>query len=70
MIQSNLFQNRKTLHSELGSEDTNRTEEKNSQPVVTIDDLEILAEQLVAAIQILKTYKYPLSLRRGGKHLF
>ena len=45
-------------------------EEKTGQPVVTIDDLEILAEQLVAAIRILKTYKYPLSLRRGGKHLF
>ena len=65
MIQSNLFQNRKTLHPEQGNE-----EEKTAQPVVTIDDLEILAEQLVAAIRILKTYKYPLSLRRGDKHLF
>ena len=65
MIQSNIFQNRKTLHPEQGNE-----VEKTAQPVVTIDDLEILAEQLVAAIRILKTYKYPLSLRRGGKHLF
>ena len=65
MIQSSLFQNRKTLHPEQRNE-----VEKITQPVVTIDDLEILAEQLVAAIRILKTYKYPLSLRRGGKHLF
>ena len=65
MIQSNLFQNRKTLRPEQGNE-----AEKTAQPVVTIDDLEILVEQLVAAIRILKTYKYPLSLRKGGKHLF
>jgi hypothetical protein len=65
MIQSNLFQNRKTLHPDRGNEG-----EKAAQPVVTIDDLEVLAEQLVAAIRILKTYKYPLSVRRGGKYLF
>lgn len=69
MNQSNLFQNRSTLHPEKGDE-AEKSLEINSQPVVTIDDLEALAEKLVAAIQILKTYKYPLSLRRGAKHLF
>lgn len=37
------------------------------QPVVTIDDLEKMAQQLLASIRIFKTYKYPLSLRRGIK---
>ena len=37
------------------------------QPVVTIDDLESLAEQLLTNIRILKTYKYPLGIRRGVK---
>jgi hypothetical protein len=39
----------------------------STQPVITIDDLEVLAVQLLAHIQILKTYKYPLSVRRGVK---
>jgi hypothetical protein len=37
------------------------------QPVVTIDDLEAQAEKLLAGIQILKSYKYPLAVRRGVK---
>ena len=37
------------------------------QPIVTIDDLEALAEKLLAEIQILKSYKYPLAVRRGVK---
>ena len=37
------------------------------QPVVTIDDLEVLAKQLLAGIEILKSYKYPLAIRRGVK---
>jgi hypothetical protein len=39
-----------------------------SQPIVTIDDLEALAQQLLAGIEILKSYKYPLAVRRGVKH--
>ena len=37
------------------------------QPVVTIDDLEVLAQQLLEGIKILKFYKYPLAVRRGVK---
>jgi len=38
-----------------------------SQPVVTIDDLETLAEKLLAEIRVFKSYKYPLDVRRGVK---
>jgi len=38
-----------------------------SQPIVTIDDLEALAQRLLAGIEILKSYKYPLAVRRGVK---
>jgi hypothetical protein len=38
-----------------------------SQPIVTIDDLENLAEKLLAEIRIFKSYKYPLDVRRGVK---
>jgi hypothetical protein len=37
------------------------------QPVVTIDDLEALAQKLLAGIVVLKSYKYPLAIRRGVK---
>lgn len=42
-------------------------EEENGicQPVVTIDDLETLAEKLLTEIRTIKSYKYPLAVRRG-----
>jgi hypothetical protein len=41
--------------------------EPYSQLIVTIDDLEALAQQLLAGIKVLKSYKYPLAVRRGVK---
>jgi DNA-binding IclR family transcriptional regulator len=42
-------------------------DEPSVQPVVTIDDLETLAKQLLAGIERLKSYRHPLALRRGFK---
>jgi hypothetical protein len=47
--------------------ETPKGNESYSRPVVTIDDLEALAQQLLAGIEVLKSYKYPLAVRRGVK---